>query len=49
MGKNVLASGHESNGDGGAGERRSGGGLITSGMSCGRENCQGRQLKTDFN
>ena len=43
----------ESNGDGGAGEKKErkteAGGLITSGTTCRRENCQGRKLKTEFN
>ena len=30
-------------------EHQSGGGLITSGKTCRRENCQGRKLKTEFN
>ena len=44
----------ESDGDGGAGEKkerndRSGGGWITSGTTCRRENCQERKRKTEFN
>ena len=41
--------GQESDGDGDAGENRSGGGWITSKTTCRRENCQGRMRKTGLN
>ena len=43
----------ESDGDGGAGEKKeegqSGGGWIAPGTTCQRENCQGRTRKTGLN